>query len=212
MSCGQSRSGGKIQRQDVEAIVEIFAEKPFLHQLDQVFLRRADHPHIDVHFMILANAAEGAVVEKAQQLGLHARRHLANFIQQHRAAVGLLEEALLALQRVAKQLALDRVLGNGATVERQIGFARPRTGQMAGMGQQIFTGAGVADNQQRRAEHRQLARLLHHVAHFRPHREDLTESAGIWLVMVCSWRPMRTVERNIATAPVSTRSLCSPSR
>lgn len=83
---------------------------------------------------------------------------------------------------------------------------------MAGMGQQIFTGAGVADNQQRRAEHRQLARLLHHVAHFRPHREDLTEGAGIWLVMVCSWRPMRTVERNIATAPVSTRSLCSPSR
>ena len=169
----------QIQRQDVEAIVEIFAEKPFLHQLDQVFLRRADHPHIDVHFMILANAAEGAVVEKAQQLGLHARRHLANFIQQHRAAVGLLEEALLALQRVAKQLALDRVLGNGAAVERQIGFARPRTGQMAGMGQQIFTGAGVADNQQRRAEHRQLARLLHHVAHFRPHREDLAEGAGV---------------------------------
>jgi transcriptional regulator of aromatic amino acid metabolism len=34
------------------------------------------------------------------------------------------------------------------------------------------------NNQQRRAEHRQLARLLHHVAHFRPHREDLTEGAG----------------------------------
>ena len=129
--------------------------------------------------MILADAAEGAVVEKAQQLGLHSRRHLANFIQQHRTAVGLLEEAFFALQGVAEQFALDRVLGNGATVKRQIGFARPRAGQMAGMRQQIFAGARIADNQQRRAEHRQLARLLHHVAHFRPHREDLTEGAGV---------------------------------
>ena len=50
---------------------------------------------------------------------------------------------------------------------------------MAGVRQQIFTRAGVADNQQRRAEHRQLTRLLHHVAHFRPHREDLAEGAGV---------------------------------
>jgi hypothetical protein len=65
-----------------------------LHQLHQVFLGSADHPHINVDFMIFTNAAESSIVEEAQQFGLHARRHFANFIQQNRAAVSLLEEAL----------------------------------------------------------------------------------------------------------------------
>ena len=47
------------------------------------------------------------------------------------------------------------------------------------MGEQIFTGTGIADDQQRRAEHSQLASLLDDVAHFRAYGEDLAEGAGI---------------------------------
>ena len=117
-----------------------------MHQLHQVFLGRADHPHINVDLMIFTDAAEGAVVEKAQQFGLHARRHFANFIQQNRAAVSLLEEALFPLDGVAEQLAFHRVFRDGAAVQRQIRFPCARTRQVAGVGQQIFPCAGIPDD------------------------------------------------------------------
>ena len=54
------------------------------------------------------------------------RRHLADLVEEERAAVGLLEEALLVAQRagegaalVAEQLALEQVLGQRAAVDRQ---------------------------------------------------------------------------------------------
>jgi hypothetical protein len=43
--------------------------------------------------MIFPYAAEGSVIEETQQFSLHPRRHFADFIQQNRAAVCLLEEA-----------------------------------------------------------------------------------------------------------------------
>ncbi len=135
-----------------------------------------------MHFMILADAAEGAIVQEAQQFGLHARRHFADFIQQHRAAVRLLKEALFPFQRVrirarrvTKQLALSDVIRDRPAVERQERFFAACAAQMAGACQHIFTGAGVANNQQRRIVHRQLARLVDHLTHFRRHRHDVLE-------------------------------------
>ncbi len=76
--------------------------------------------------MILADAAEGAVVQETQQFSLHTRRHFADLIQQHRAAVSLLEEAFLPFQRVGisarrvtKQLAFNDVFRNRGAVQRQ---------------------------------------------------------------------------------------------
>lgn len=61
----------QIQCQDVEVIVEIFVEKFFLYQFDQVFLCCVDYLYIDVYFMIFVNVVEGVVVEKVQQFGLY---------------------------------------------------------------------------------------------------------------------------------------------
>ena len=63
-----------------------------------------------------ADAPEGLLLEEPQQLGLQRRRHLADLVEKHRAAVGLLEQAALLLPRVgeraalvAEQLALEQV-------------------------------------------------------------------------------------------------------
>jgi hypothetical protein len=48
-----------------------------------------------MHFMIFTYAAEGSVVQETQQFSLHTWRHFADFVQQHRAAVRLLEEPFL---------------------------------------------------------------------------------------------------------------------
>lgn len=48
-----------------------------------------------MNFVILAYTAERAIIEEAQQLGLHAWRHFTNLVQQHGTAVSLLEEPFL---------------------------------------------------------------------------------------------------------------------
>ncbi|CCJ88813.1 hypothetical protein BN132_741 [Cronobacter turicensis 564] len=136
--------------------------------------------------MFLADPTERAVIEKAQQFSLHARRHFADFIQQHRAATGLLEEAFftfmgvgVSARRVAKQLAFHHIFRNRRAVERQIGLIGARACQMTGVGQQIFTGTGISGDKQRRIQHRQFARLIHHLLHARADRDDMTEGVQI---------------------------------
>ena len=50
---------------------------------------------------------------------------------------------------------------------------------MTGARQHIFAGARITDNQQRRIEHRQLARLFHHLTHFRTDRDDMLKLAVV---------------------------------
>ena len=64
-----------------------------------------------------ADALEALLFEEAQQLGLQRRHHLADLVEEHRAAVGALEQPALLHPRigeraalVAEQLALEQLL------------------------------------------------------------------------------------------------------
>ena len=43
-----------------------FTEHAFLHQFDQILLRSANHPHIDMHLMVFANPTESAIIKETQ--------------------------------------------------------------------------------------------------------------------------------------------------
>ena len=129
--------------------------------------------------MIFTHPAESAVIEEAQQFRLHTRRHFANFIQQHRAAVSLLKEPFFAIGSIAKQLALDGIFRDRTTVQSQVRLRRARARQMASVSQQIFTGAGFPHNQQRRGQQRQLTSLIDHLPHTRADGDNLAERANI---------------------------------
>ena len=58
---------------------------------------RADDPYVHARFPLRPNAAEAAVVEEAQQLRLKVQRHLADLVEEHRPAVGELEQPGLAV-------------------------------------------------------------------------------------------------------------------
>ena len=71
-----------------------------------------------------ADAHEGAGLEHAQQLDLQLERHLGDLVEEQRAAVGALEEALVlavgageAALLVAEDLALDQVRRDRAAVD-----------------------------------------------------------------------------------------------
>ncbi|MNC46261.1 hypothetical protein D3C75_952710 [compost metagenome] len=74
---------------------------------------------------------------------------------------------------MAEQLAFRYVIRQCGAIERQERLLATRAAQMAGPGQNIFAGAGIAHNQQWRIQHRQLARLIQHLAHFRTGGNDM---------------------------------------
>ena len=73
--------------------------------------------HVDADVGQPADPLERLLLEEAQQLRLQARRHLADLVEEHRAAVGGLEQPALLLPGVgeraalvAEQLALEQLL------------------------------------------------------------------------------------------------------
>ena len=90
----------------------------------------ASDAHVDPPALVLAHAPDLPLLQRAQQLDLHAGRDLADFVEQQRPAVGRLEQARAVLRRageraarVAEELALEQGLGDGAAVDRD---ERPR--------------------------------------------------------------------------------------
>ena len=71
---------------------QVFAEAPAAHGLGERRVRRRDDAHVDGARRVLADAPDLALLQHAQQLGLRARRQLADLVEKQRAAVRLLEE------------------------------------------------------------------------------------------------------------------------
>src|SRR5690606_8884772 len=86
-------------------------------------VRRGDEADIDLTRARVAEAADLRLLEHAQQLHLERARHLADLVEEQRAAGSDLEEARLVAigarertARVPEQLGLEQVLGNRAAV------------------------------------------------------------------------------------------------
>ena len=82
----------------------------------EVLVRRGEHAHVDVHHVLAADARDLAALQGAEHLRLRHEVHVADLVEEERAAVRLLEEPALLLLRagegaalVAEQLALDEL-------------------------------------------------------------------------------------------------------
>ncbi len=84
---------GQAQADDVEAVEQVFAKPPLQDALFQVLVGGGNHAHMGLHSGMAAHAVELPVRQNAQQACLQIKRHVANFIQEQRATLGLLEAA-----------------------------------------------------------------------------------------------------------------------
>jgi hypothetical protein len=85
---------------------------------------RSNHSHIGLDSTVPTDPVEVPVTQNAQQAGLQLKRHVADFIQKQGAAISLLKAAPAHGLRtgegaalMAKQLALQQILGNGRRVD-----------------------------------------------------------------------------------------------
>jgi hypothetical protein len=87
------------QADHVEAVEQVFAEQALLDPAFQVLVGGGDHPHIGLDRLVAADAVEVAVGQHAQQARLQFGRHVADFVEEQRAALGLLEAAAAHARR-----------------------------------------------------------------------------------------------------------------
>ena len=93
MSSNRSRSGGHLDRHDVQPVEQVLPE-PSLGDLGfEILVGGGEHPHVHLDRLRAADAGDDAFLEHPQQLGLRGKRHVADFVEEERAAVGLLELA-----------------------------------------------------------------------------------------------------------------------
>ena len=125
MSSSRSRKGGMLDREDVEAVEQVFAEPAGGDGLGEIEVGGGDDAAVGQDRVGAADPLEAPVLEHAQQLGLHAERHLADLIEEQRTPLGQLEPPFLlavgAGERpalVTEELALQQRLGQRRTVDR----------------------------------------------------------------------------------------------
>ena len=130
-------------------------------------MRGADHAHVHAPALVRADRGHHAILEDAQQLGLHRERQLAELVEEQRAAVGGAEQALAvcvgARERplaVAEQRALDQRLRQRAAVDGDERPGRARALVVQRPRDQLLAGAGGTDHQRRTAELRDRPDLV----------------------------------------------------
>ena len=89
------------QRHDVEAEEQILAEQALLDQDAQVLVGGGDDAHVGLDRRAAADGGVFALLQHAQQPRLRLHRHVADLVEEQRAALGLLEAAGRA--RVARR-------------------------------------------------------------------------------------------------------------
>ena len=138
----------------VQAVLEVGAEAAFADQRVQVLVGGGDDAHVAAQQFAPTDAVELALGQHAQQAGLQRCRHVADLVQEQRAALGLLEAAGVAAGGagegaglVAEQFAFQQLGRDGGGVE---GHERPFAARALGVQRargQFLAGAGLAGDQ-----------------------------------------------------------------
>ena len=147
-----------------------------------------DHAHVDRDGVGGADRPDVVFLEHAQQLDLQAHGHVADLVEQQRAAIGGLEQALViaycAGERsfdVAEQLRLEQVFGHRAAVDGDERLGAARAGVVDGARQQFLAGAAFAGDEDARVGARDHVRLRELLLDQRAAGDDF--SAPVFIVV-----------------------------
>ena len=139
---------------DVEPVIEVFAEGAGHQQFLEIAVGGGDDPHIDRHGLGAADRAHLVFLQHAQQLDLQAHRHVADLIEQQGAAFGRLEQAYVVAGGagegaffMAEQFGLEQVFGHRTAVDGDEWHVFSWAGLVDRARQQVLAGAGFAGDQ-----------------------------------------------------------------
>src|SRR5712692_2674473 len=113
------------QLDDVDTVEQVLPEAARRDQRGELLMCGADDAHVDRILLRRADLAHPPLLDRAQQLHLHGERQLGHLVEEQRAAVRRLEEALAVFggagERaflVAEELAFHQRFRDGAAIDR----------------------------------------------------------------------------------------------
>src|SRR5437667_10850290 len=116
--------GWNVNRKNIQAVKQIFANFLLLNHLPQIAIGGCDQACIGSQGARASQAFELPFLEHAQQLGLKLERDVADLIQKYRSAIGQLkaadalsDSACKSAFLVAEELAFEQACRNRRTVE-----------------------------------------------------------------------------------------------
>src|SRR5215510_7554657 len=86
----------------MNSIKEVFTKQTSAHLLFEILVGGDDHTHVHRHRSLAADRIELSFLQDAQELRLGRQRHVPDLVQEKRAAMGLSEQSLGALDRAGK--------------------------------------------------------------------------------------------------------------
>ena len=151
----RSRSLRQRYLEGIEAIEQVGSEASFGDGLVEAGVGGGDEKDIDLG-SDAADGTHGPVVEQAQKHGLQRDRHVADLVEEERAAVGLLDQSDRAAAPgagecavgIAEQLGLDQAFGKGGAIDGDE-RAGPPARRMGVAGELFLAGTGLAADEDR---------------------------------------------------------------
>src|SRR5713226_1271730 len=147
---------GNLDLQDLEPVIEVFAEKVLCDHFLQVAVGGRKDAHVRGRGLVGAQRLVSVFLQDAQQLALRQERDVRHLVEEQRSALRGLEASLALLHRsgeraalVAEQLRLEEGLGKGGAVDghERLGVARALRVERAR--DQLLAGAALAGDQHR---------------------------------------------------------------
>ena len=143
--------------QYIQPIVQVLAEAAFADRLQELAVRRRDHPDIHVHVAGASDPQYALFLQHAEDLYLNVQRHLANFIEKNCSAMrqfkfswpATLARAGECAVLIAEQLALHQVARQCAAIDRDKRSVRPVACLVDRLRDHFFAGAAFALDQHR---------------------------------------------------------------
>ena len=80
------------QRHGIDPEQQVLPKPAFRHEAIEIAVRGGDEPDVHEPIAHLADAPEGPLLDRLQQLRLHRRVHVADLVEEQRAAVSCLEQ------------------------------------------------------------------------------------------------------------------------
>ena len=181
---------GELDADDVEAIKQILAKIACSHGFFERAIRGSDDAHIGRHGRIAAHALKGTALEDAQNFRLCGGGHVADFIEEQRAAVALLKLAdalgVGAGERaffVPEEFALQQMLRNRGAVDGEKGPIATLAVAVNGARDELLPRAAFAGDERSGIAGGELADGFENLLH----REAFADNAEIIIFFLEQW-------------------------
>ena len=155
----------------IEPVIQILAEPAGLDIGRQVAVGGADDAHVHGFFLGGAQRPHAALLDGAQQLGLHRQRQVTDFVEEQGAPACGLEVAVAVLRSPGvgalagtKEFGFQQVFRDGSAVHGDQGAIRALAAGVQGLGHQLLAGARLAMDQHGRHAARYFGHALLDVA------------------------------------------------